>query len=159
MAHECVTLIMKGVRPPCYLFEKKILDLWKHTIQSRFCPAGVTRFGVSPQGRVYPCGPAADRDIWNLGTLTRLDTARIDAWLSHASFEPEPCTQCWAHHLCVEKCPLQPIDESRCTISRHSTRLAIAVYSAVKEQNEIMLAALVDPEFLSKITRLIKKNQ
>lgn len=158
LARECFNVIMKGVRPPYYIFEKKILDLWKHTISTQFCPAGLKRFGISPVGDVYPCGFAADREKWKLGTLNRLNTHLVDTWLAHASHEDKKCTQCWAHYLCVEKCPLQPdIDETRCEISRHSTRLAIAIYAAVKEQNEMMFASLIDEDFLLKIREKIKK--
>jgi len=37
--------------------------------------------------------------------------------------------------------------------------LAIAIYAAVKEQNEMMLASFIDPEFLSKIRKMIQKEQ
>ena len=157
LALECLDLLLKGIRPPYYIFEKKILQLWNHANNEHYCPAGMTRFGVSPQGYVYPCGFAADRDMWKLGTLRKLDKSKVDAWRAHARSQPRECSICWASDLCVDKCPLQPVYEPQCRISRHSTQLAIALYAAVKEKNEMMLASLVDEEFLSKIKKMIQK--
>jgi radical SAM protein with 4Fe4S-binding SPASM domain len=154
---ECLDLLLKGIRPSYYIFERKILQLWNHTTNEYYCPAGITRFGVSPQGDVYPCGLAADRDMWRLGALTGLDKTNVDAWCAHVTSHPDECSTCWSSHLCVEKCPLQPRDEFQCRISHHSTRIAIFLYAAVKEENEIMLASLVDAEFLSKIRKMIQK--
>lgn len=157
IALECLDLLLKGIRPSYYIFERKILQLWNHTTNEYYCPAGITRFGVSPQGDVYPCGLAADRDMWRLGALTRLDKTKVDAWCAHVTSQPDECSTCWSSNLCVEKCPLQQRDVFQCRISQHSTRLAIALYAAVKEKNEIMLACLVDAEFLSKIKKIIQK--
>lgn len=162
LALECINLIMKGARPPYYNFENNILQLWKHTRKGYFCPAGLTRFGISPGGDIYPCGPAADLGEWKLGTLDKgLDQVLVDRWVARTSFENRAeCNPCWARYLCMGGCPLQQlkeVDEQRCTISHHSTRLAIAIYATVKEQNEMMLASLIDPEFLSKIREMIQK--
>ncbi|MBU7018585.1 MAG: 4Fe-4S cluster-binding domain-containing protein [Theionarchaea archaeon] len=157
IALECLDLLLKGIRPSYYLFERKILQLWNHATNEYYCPAGITRFGVSPQGDVYPCGLAADRDMWKLGTLGRLDKTKVSAWHAHITSQPDECSACWSFNLCVEKCPLQPRNEFQCRVSQHSTRLAIALYAVVKEKNEIMLASLVDAEFLSKIRKMIHR--
>lgn len=162
IALECLELLLKGVRPPYYNFENKILQLWKHTKRTYFCPAGMRRFGISPEGGIYPCGPAAAMGEWKLGTLEDgLDKSAVDRWTAVASFENKTsCKKCWAQHLCAGGCPLRLVrsfDEQRCEINLHATRLAIAIYAAVKEKNEMMLAALVDEEFLSSIKRLLQE--
>lgn len=162
LALECFDKIMKGVRPSYYNFENKLLQLWKHSKKGYFCPAGLRRFGISPGGEIYPCGPAADLGEFQMGTLDEgLDHKKVDAWVRHSSFQTrEECTPCWARNLCLGGCPLQwlrDLDEERCTISHHSTRLAIALYAAVKEQNEMMLASFVDERFLAGIRELIQK--
>ncbi len=155
LALEYVNLLLNGVRPPYHMFERKILQLWNHVSTNHICPAGITRFGVSSEGDVYPCGFAADRDTWKLGTVKRLNQSKVDEWRARTHSASE-CSTCWACSLCVEKCPLQARDDTRCLISRHSTRLAISIYAEVKEKNEIMLASLVDEEFLSKIRKIQK---
>lgn len=164
LARDCFDQIMKGIRPSYYNFENKVLQLWKHAKKNYFCPAGLRRFGISPGGEIYPCGPAADLGEFQLGTIDKgLDKVLVDRWIAHSSLENrEECKPCWARHLCIGGCPLQWLrdqDEQRCTISHHSTRLAIAIYAAVKEQNEMMLASFIDPEFLSKIRKMIQKEQ
>ncbi len=161
LALECFDLIMKGVRPPYYNFENKILQLWKHSKKNYFCPAGLRRFGISPGGEIYPCGPAADLGEFQLGTLdSGLNQDLLNKWIAHSSFSNrEECSPCWARNLCIGGCPLQwlrDLDEQRCKISHYSTQLAIAIYAAVKEQNEMMLASFVDEEFLAKITEMLK---
>ena len=162
IALECLKLLMKGIRPPYYNFENKILQLWKHTKRTYFCPAGVRRFGISPVGDIYPCGPAAAMGEWKLGTLADgLDESAVDRWADVTSFEHKSdCQECWARYLCAGGCPLRLVrsfDEQRCEINKHSTRLAIAIYATVKEQNEMMLAALVDEEFLSAIQKILQE--
>lgn len=162
LAQECLNQVMKGVRPSYYNFENKVLQLWKHTKKGYFCPAGLRRFGISPGGEVYPCGPAADLGEFKLGTLEDgIDQKAMDRWIAHTSFDRrEECTPCWARHLCIGECPLQVLrdyDEKRCEISHHSTRLAIALYASVKEKNELMLASFIDEEFLSTVREMIQK--
>lgn len=162
IARECVELLLQGIRPSYYNFENKILQLWKHTKRSYFCPAGMRRFGISPEGGIYPCGPAAAMREWKLGRLSDgLDESAVDRWKAVASFEHrKECRKCWARYLCAGECPLRLVrsfDESRCEISQHTTRLAIAIYTAVKEQNEMMLAALIDEEFLSGVRKMIQE--
>jgi uncharacterized protein len=158
---QCFDLLMKGVRPPYYNFENKILQLWKHSKKNYFCPAGLRRFGISPGGEIYPCGPAADLGEFQLGTIDGgLDPEKVEAWVKHSSFQNrKECEPCWARNLCIGGCPLQwlrDLDEERCKISRYSTELAIALYAAVKEKNELMLASFVDEDFLSKIRNALQ---
>lgn len=164
IASECLELLLRGIRPPYHEFEDKILQLWNHTKRTSFCPAGMRRFGISPAGGIYPCGPAAAMEEWMLGTLEDgLDKKKVDRWTAVTSFEYYPyCRKCWARYLCAGGCPLRlvkRVDKQRCEISQHSTRLAIALYAAVKEKNEMMFAALVDEEFLSYIERMLQGVQ
>ena len=163
IAQKSLELLLKGSRPPYYEFENKILQLWKHTKRLYFCPAGVRRFGISPDGGIYPCGPAAAMDEWKLGYLDRgLNKNEVDKWRVISSFEnTSSCRTCWVRYLCAGGCPLRlvrQVDEKRCEMKEHAAKLAIALYAALKEQNEVMLAALVDEEFLSHIKRMIQET-
>ena len=163
IALKSLELLLKGSRPPYYEFENKILQLWKHTKRLYFCPAGVRRFGISPDGGIYPCGPAAAMDEWKLGYLdSGINKKAVDKWRVISSFEnTSSCKTCWARYLCAGGCPLRLVrqaDEKRCEMNKHATKLAIALYAAVKEENEVMLAALVDEEFLSHIKRMIQET-
>lgn len=153
IARKTLKELLQGSRPPYYNFETNILQLWKGSKRGYFCPAGKKRFGVSPDGDLYPCGPAAAMQEWKLGTIAGgLETGAMDAWADTASFENRSdCRKCWARYLCAGGCPLRLVrsfDEQRCEINQHSVRLAIAIFTAVQEENEMMLAALVDEDFL-----------
>jgi uncharacterized protein len=161
LALTCFDLIMNGIRPPYYNFENKVLQLWKHSKKNYFCPAGLRRYGISPGGEIYPCGPAADLGEFQLGTLDKgLTPDLTKKWVDYSSISNrEECKPCWARNLCLGGCPLQwlrDLDEQRCKISHHSTRLAIGLYALVKEQNEMMLASFIDEGFLSKIREMIQ---
>ena len=161
LALTCYDQIMNGIRPPYYNFENKVLQLWKHSRKNYFCPAGLRRYGISPGGEIYPCGPAADLGEFQLGTLDEgLDPDLTKKWTDYSSISNrEECKSCWDRNLCLGGCPLQwlrDLDEQRCKISHHSTRLAIALYGLVKEKNEMMLASFVDEGFLSKIREMIQ---
>jgi uncharacterized protein len=161
LARECADLLLQGIRPPYYNFESKILQLWARSKRRYFCPAGMKRFGVSPRGGVYPCGPAAAMDTWQLGTLEGgLSQAAMDSWREIVTFDRrENCQACWARYLCAGGCPLQLVrsfDEGGCEINQLATQLAIAIYALVKESNETMLAALVDKDFMAHIKYLLQ---
>lgn len=163
IALDCLELILRGVRPPYYNFENKILHLWKHSKRSNFCPAGRRRFGISPVGDIYPCGPSAVMGEWKLGTLKDgFNTSAMNKWMAITEFERRnDCGRCWARFLCAGGCPLQLVrayDENGCEINKHSTKLAIAIYASIKEKREIMLAALVDEQILLKIRKMLKRN-
>ncbi len=163
IAIDCIELISQGIRPPYYNFENKILHLWTHTKRRFFCPAGITRFGVSPNGDIYPCGPSAAMKEWKLGTLKGgLNKRALKRWIRTSSYEKRAkCRKCWAQNLCLGDCPLRlvrSIDEKKCLINQFSTRLAIAIYCAVKEKNEIKFASLVDEEFLVLIEKIINQH-
>jgi radical SAM protein with 4Fe4S-binding SPASM domain len=163
LAYHCANLLLEGHRPPYYNFENRILHLWQGTRRTRFCPAGITRFGVSPSGGIYPCGPAAAMEDWRLGTVEDgLDRQATMAWRQEASFEQrQACHTCWARYLCAGGCPLQLVrnwDEEHCLINQHATRLAIAIYATVKGRNEMMLGALVDEGLVRHLTSLVQQE-
>lgn len=162
LAKECLNLLLEGTHPPYYNFENKILHLWTHTKRKYFCPAGLTRFGISPEGGIYPCGPASDLRDWKLGTLKEgLEEKAVNRWVSLISVENrDKCISCWARYLCVGGCPVQAVrgtDKKRCEINILSSELAIAIYAAVKEKNEMLLASLVDGEFLAFIRKMLQE--
>lgn len=162
IALECIDQILNGVRPSYYNFENMMLQLWKHTKKDYFCPAGLRRFGISPGGEIYPCGPAADLGEFQLGTLDEgLDQTKRERWVSYSSFKNrEECKPCWARNLCKGGCPLQwlrDVDEQRCSLSRHTTRLSIALYASVKEKNEMMLASYIDEELVAHIRKVLQE--
>lgn len=161
IAKECTELLLQGIRPPYYNFENNILHLWKRSKRRHFCPAGMRRFGISPGGDIYPCGPAAAMGESKLGILKEgLNKRGGERWAAFASFENRAeCKKCWARYLCAGGCPLLLVryfDEQRCEINQHSARLAIAIYTTVKEKSEMMLAALVDDGFLSYIKGILQ---
>lgn len=160
LAQQCTDSILKGVRPPFYNFENIILQLWRHVKRGYFCLAGLRQFGISSRGDIYPCGPSANLGEWKLGTLKEgLDQTLVNTWTAHTSFEKDDCNQCWAQYLCIGGCPLQLVKtpEKECELTRYATQLAIAIYAAVKEKNEMMLASLINEEFLSEVRGIIKR--
>jgi uncharacterized protein len=161
IAEDCIGKILNGIRPPYYGFETKILQLWKGSKRKYFCPAGIRRFGVSPDGGIYPCGVAAALDMYRIGDVYQgLDREKLNQLLYKISIENrKDCSTCWARYLCAGGCFLSLVrnfdDAQECVLSKINTMLAISVFAIVKEKNELLLSSLVDPTFLPSLYKMM----
>jgi uncharacterized protein len=161
IAEDCIDKNLNGIRPPYYDFETKILQLWKGSRRKYFCPAGIRRFGVSPDGGIYPCGVAAALDKYRIGDVYQgLDREKLNQLLYEISIENRKgCSTCWARYLCAGGCFLSLVrnfdDVRKCVINKINTMLAISIFAIVKEKNELLLSSLVDPTFLPNFYKMI----
>lgn len=159
IAKDCADKILSGTRPSYYEFETKMLQLWKRTKRQYFCPAGIKRFGVAPNGDIYPCGPAAAMKKYKIGDVfTGLYKEKQGQLIQRISIENRTeCQKCWARYLCAGGCflPLVRECDKKCAMRLLSTELAIAIFAIVKEKTELLLASLVDERFLSNVEKLI----
>lgn len=163
VAQDCVEKLSNGTRPPYYNFETKILQLWKGLRRNYFCPAGIRRFGVSPSGDIYPCGPAAAMGKCWLGHVKNgLDHRRVMSFVRSIAIENKnDCSKCWARYLCAGGCclPLVRNFDEDCKFNKTATRLAIYIFAMIREKNELLLSCLVNPQFLLKFRRIKKDAQ
>lgn len=163
IANDCLRMIMQGNRPPAYNFESKILQLWSHTRRRFFCPAAMTRFGISPRGDIHPCGPAAAMGIMKIGSLDKgLNHEERERLLQSFSLENrQGCNSCWARYLCAGGCPLPLVrtyDED-CRMALEATKLAVAMFAMVREKNELLLSSLIDAGFLPSLISKLDGNE
>lgn len=159
VARECVDKLLLFERPPAYNFEQRILMLWRKKHKEHFCPASTLRFGFSVTGEIFPCGPSTSLgenclgDIYN--GFNREGMSRFRNYLNYTN-DPR-CDACWAKDLCMGGCPLPQrsrVERQHCDLMKYSTELAIAVFAAVREKNEVAFTVLVDPEFARRIKEL-----
>ncbi|WP_456474596.1 radical SAM protein [Candidatus Pyrohabitans sp.] len=161
IARDCIEKISRGERPPYYNFETKILQLWKGSRKKYFCPAGIRRFGISPNGDIYPCGVAAAQGVHRIGDVHNgLYAEKTKRFLQKISIENrDECANCWARYLCAGGCFLLLVrdydSKRRCEINLRNTELAIAIFALIREKNELLLSSLLDPTFLPRLRKLI----
>jgi uncharacterized protein len=161
LAMDCLNNILRGERPSYYDFETKILQLWKGSRKKYFCPAGIRRFGVSPDGDIYPCGVSAAQGKCVIGSVYNgLYPDESHRFLQKISIENRmDCANCWARYLCAGGCFLlqghNHSAENGCEINLKNTELAIAVFALVREKNELLLSSIIDPGFLPGLRKLI----
>lgn len=162
IAKDSLEKLLCGVKPVYSDCELKILHLWKHTRRQYFCPAGIRRFAVAPNGDIYPCGPAAGLNQFKIGNVyTGLDSEQLrDFETYHGINKKAECRKCWARYLCAGGCLLDFVrlyDED-CRISMIGTRLAVAIYAIVKEKNQLLFTSLVNQDYLGTLIKILVDN-
>lgn len=159
IAKKALEKLLCGVKPAYSDFESKILQLWKHVRRRYFCPAGIRRFAVAPNGDIYPCGPAAGMTQFKLGDIfTGLDSEQMQQFKARLGINKEAkCLECWARYLCAGGCLLDFVHsyDEDCMISMVSTRLAVAIYAIIKEENQLLLTGLVNPDYIDTLAKML----
>jgi len=162
IALDYLAHLQRGRRPAYYEFNRRILHLWTKTRRIDFCPAGESRYGVSPDGGIFPCGPAACMGYTSLGSLERgLDNEAVRRFLDQNDISASPaCQQCWGRYLCGGGCPLPLVKGSanNCDITLEITRLAIYIYLTMRESHEFLLSVLVDEKLPAYVAELVRSG-
>jgi uncharacterized protein len=160
IALDYLGYLQHGWRPAYYEFNRRILHLWTKTRRVDFCPAGQSRYGVSPDGRIFPCGPAACMGYGSIGSLEcGLSKDAVQIFLGQNDiFASSACQQCWGRFLCGGGCPLPLVRGSAnsCEVTLEATKLAVYIYLTMRESNEFLLSVLVDeklPAYVAEIVR------
>jgi len=149
LAQICLSEILSRQPPKYKIYNNRLLLLWGNATKRTFCPAGCERIAVSPDGNIYPCGPAAGLNQWRIGHIDEgFDKGLEDFTHFNQEDSVRKCKDCWARHLCLGGCPLRRSDDEICEINRETTETAIGMYAAIRRSDPIALTVLVDHNFL-----------
>jgi len=100
----------------------------------------------------------AGMDIFRLGNVSSgLNLTEMNNFITYLQVYKKRCLKCWARYLCAGGCPLDfvRVGDEKCEISKTLTRLAIAIYSLIKERNQLLFTTLISRNFANKINRLV----
>ena len=107
------------------------------------CGAGGNYMGVSSEGGLYACHRFVGEEEAAMGNTTAgVDPERQGEWLQTRNvFTQEPCTTCWARHLCGGGCHHEVIHRGRpaCDYIRGWTHYCLGVYAELLRLNSPLL--------------------
>jgi uncharacterized protein len=132
--------IEAGVRPRDDRFTSRVLQILKGTPRRRFCGAGTSLFGITPNGAVLPC-ILMDAAESALGSIYDADwRERGRQWAARQGLRIQ-CTACPALPLCGGGCPaLTPFcGDSECEITRKNCEVAVGIYERFRSTPEKLL--------------------
>lgn len=121
-------------------FTSRVFQLLKNESRQRFCGAGITMFGITPDAQVLPCilleaannslGSVCDREFREKGRR----------WVENRPREKK-CAHCSALPLCGGGCPaMMPFcGESECDIVRKNCDVARMIYRQFADEPEKLL--------------------
>ncbi|MEN6332598.1 MAG: SPASM domain-containing protein, partial [Smithella sp.] len=121
-------------------FTSRVFQLLKNEPRQRFCGAGITMFGVTPDAQVLPC-ILLDAASNSLGLVNdRKFREKGRRWVENHPKEKK-CAQCSALPLCGGGCPaMMPFcGDSECDIVRKNCDVARMIYQQFKNEPEKLL--------------------
>lgn len=121
-------------------FTSRVFQLLKKEPRERFCGAGTTMFGITPDAQVLPC-ILMDAESNSLGTVD--DRAFRQAgrrWVENRPVKKE-CAACGALPLCGGGCPaMMPFcGDSECAMVRKNCDVARMIYRHFEHEPEKLL--------------------
>ena len=121
-------------------FTSRIFQLVKNERRERFCGAGMTMFGITPDAEVLPC-ILLEADHNSLGSA--YDRSFRDAGRHWAQSRPvkKECADCSADPLCGGGCPamLPFCGDSECDIVRKNCDVARMIFREFENEPEKLL--------------------
>lgn len=126
-------------------FNSRVLQLVCSSRRDSFCGAGISIFGMSCDGTIYPCVLHAGNKNLELGHISDPGygwVAKGQEWVRSRERRTE-CKQCWALPLCGGGCPamLAVCGEDECDYTRKVCELSMAIYGAVPHKPDLLLLA------------------
>jgi uncharacterized protein len=140
---QVIAELEAGKVPKDDRFSARVLQLLAGLRRDRFCAAGDTIFGVTPEGEILPCVLIARKDS-HLGWVGDNPTLWRQAgrqW--RLSRQPRPeCHTCPALPLCGGGCPaILPIcGAEECDLVRKNCEVATSIYQHFRSRPETLLA-------------------
>ncbi|MEN6375211.1 MAG: radical SAM protein [Smithella sp.] len=121
-------------------FTSRVFQLLKNEPRQRFCGAGTTMFGITPDAQVLPCIllDAANNSLGLVNDREFREKGR--RWVENHPIEKK-CSQCSALPLCGGGCPaMMPFcGDSECDIVRKNCDVARMIYQQFKNEPEKLL--------------------
>lgn len=103
---------------------------------TRRCNAGVNKFSVSPEGRLYPCDSFQGIEEYCIGDIYKGFNERYFEFSKMRNNDIEKCEKCWAKNICGGDCfyhayintgsPWIP-DDKVCCIMKEITKMCISL--------------------------------
>lgn len=135
---------LEAGRPPMDdRFSSRVLQLLRGGARAAFCGAGLTAFGVAPDGAVLPCvlmDPAAAR-LGHVSDDPASWAAAGRRWRSRRR-RRAGCRRCAALPLCGGGCPaLMPVcGEDECELVRKNCQVAAQIFERFRDDPQRLLA-------------------
>jgi uncharacterized protein len=132
-----------GNRPLDNRFTSRIFQLLTNKTRQNYCGAGISEFGITPNGHVLSCLLLNG----NKNRLGHIDDSpsnwiKIGAQWSRAHTPDQSCLDCFALPLCGGGCPaMSPVcGDSECEFIRKNCSIANKIFQHFKDQPEALLA-------------------
>jgi uncharacterized protein len=140
IGRQVIEDIKQDIPPRDDRFTSRVFQLLKKEPRQRFCGAGTTMFGITPDAQVLPC-ILMDAAGNSLGLVN--DRAFREAGCRWVENRPEKkeCAVCSALPLCGGGCPaMMPFcGDSECTIVRKNCDVARMIYRHFEQEPEKLL--------------------
>jgi len=131
-----------GRRPQDSRFSSRIFQLLTRTPRQRYCGAGISELGITPDGQVLSC-LLLDAHKNRLGHIDEDPSIWIKAGIqwSRARNPAQACGDCFALPLCGGGCPaISPIcGDSECEIVRKNCDIAHKIFRHFQDRPEALL--------------------
>ncbi len=106
------------------------------------CDAGIGRFSLAPDGKIYACPGAIDIDEFIVGDYKKgIDTDKRDAFWKILT-ERSKCDYCFARFICGGECmvssyytygKLDKVDKTMCELKKHLFKLSLLFNQVMKQ--------------------------
>jgi radical SAM protein with 4Fe4S-binding SPASM domain len=142
IGRQVIEALESGRRPLDNRFSSRIFQLLTKTDRNRYCDAGITGFGITPDGIVLGCIllDAVKNRLGHIDDKPSVWRSAGARWVRTAKRLPK-CDDCSALSLCGGGCPaINPIcGESECEIVRKNCDVAKAIYDHFRSRPEALL--------------------
>lgn len=143
VGRQVIACLERGETPRDDRFSSRILQLLARQHRRTYCNAGVTVFGITPEGDVLPC-LLMNPDDCRLGNIDEPPHTWVEAgrqWRRAQAMRPE-CRDCPSLPLCGGGCPaMMPLcGADECELTRKNCEVATAIYEHFQSRPEALLA-------------------
>jgi len=140
IGRQVIEDIKQDIQPCDDRFTSRVFQLLKKEPRERFCGAGTTMFGITPDAQVLPC-ILMEKEGNSLGFVddcTFREAGR--RWVENRPIKKE-CADCDALPLCGGGCPamMSFCGDSECTIVRKNCDVARMIYRHFEHEPEKLL--------------------
>jgi len=123
-------------------FSSRVLQVLANTSRDSFCGAGLYNFGITPNGKVYPCILINNSESL-LGNVTDDPKVWVEAgkqWVQRVTRVHKPeCQSCSSFKLCGGGCPVvsSVCGEEECDLVHKNCDVTMQIYNHFKETDNL----------------------
>jgi uncharacterized protein len=142
IGNQVIAELEAGTAPKDDRFSARVLQLLAGIQRDRFCAAGETTFGITPQGEILPCVLITSKDghLGRVGDRPSLWRQAGRQWRRSRPPRRE-CHTCPALPLCGGGCPaiLPVCGADECDLVRKNCEVAASIYEHFRSRPETLL--------------------